>query len=176
VPEAPITIAVVSWNTRDLLARCLESMAPEVERGRADVWVVDNASTDGSPDLVSDRFGWAHLVASQENLGFGKAVNLVARQTSSQWLAPANADVVLRPGALEALLEAGARDPGAGAIAPRLIHPGGATQHSVFAFPTIPYSFLLAVGGFRFSATVADRLAFPGHWDTERARSTRGRR
>ncbi len=166
----PITIAVVSWNTRDLLTRCLESLKPEVERGRAEVWVVDNASTDGSPKLVAERFRWVELVASPENLGFGRAVNLVAKRTSSEWLATANADVALRPGALDALLETGARDPEAGAIAPRLVLPNGETQHSVFAFPTVPYSFLLATGAYRLSATVGDRLAFVGHWNTERAR------
>ena len=170
MPDAPVTTAIVSWNTRDLLARCLESMAPEAERGVADVWVVDNASADGSADLVRERFPWVNLIASQENLGFGRAINLVASRTSSEWIATSNADVALRPGALDTLLEAGARDPGAGAVAPRLIHPNGATQHSVFGFPTIPFSLILATGAFRFSKGVADRLAFPGHWDTERAR------
>jgi GT2 family glycosyltransferase len=165
-----VTVAIVSWNTRDLLKRCLESFAPEAERGRVDVWVVDNASTDGSADLVREEFPWVELVASDENLGFGRAVNLVAQRTSSEWFAPSNADIALRPGALDALLDAGRRDTGAGAIAPRLIHPGGATQHSVFAFPTIPYSLLLAVAGFRFSRTIADRLAFPGYWNSDRAR------
>src|SRR5205807_1663593 len=120
--------------------------------------------------LVRERFDWVHLIASEENLGFGSAINLVARRTSSEWLAPANADIALRPGALERMLEAGARDPGAGAIAPRLVLPNGETQHSVFAFPTITFSFLLAIGGFRLSSTIGDRLAFPGHWNTERAR------
>jgi len=170
VPAVPVTIAVVSWNTRDLLARCLESLEPAVDRGRAAVWVVDNASTDGSPELVAESFRWVQLVAASENLGFGRAVNLVAERTSSEWLAAANADVALRPGALDALLETGARDPGAGAIAPRLVLPNGETQHSVFAFPTIPFSFLLATGAYRLNATIGDRLAFVGHWNRERAR------
>jgi GT2 family glycosyltransferase len=165
-----VTIAIVSWNTRDLLARCLDSLAPEVERGMAEVWVVDNASSDGSPDLVRDRYDWVHLIASEENLGFGKALNLVAEQTSSEWIATANADIALRPGALDTLLEAGSRDPRAGAVAPRLLLTTGETQHSVFAFPTITFSFLLAIAAFRFSKTVGDRRAFPGYWNTERAR------
>ena len=167
---APVTIAIVSWNTRELLARCLDSLAPEVERGRAEVWVVDNASTDGSPDLVRERYGWVRLVASPANQGFGKAINLVARQTSSEWVATANADIALHPGALDALLAAGERDPGAGAIAPRLVLPDGETQHSVFAFPTITFSVLLATGAYKLSRTLGDRRAFVGHWDTERAR------
>ena len=167
---AAVTVAIVSWNTRELLGRALDSLKPEVDSGRAEVWVVDNASSDGSPDLVRERYPWVKLIASDENLGFGSAINVVARQTESDWIATANADIALRPGALETLLEAGARDPRAGAIAPRLVLTTGATQHSVFAFPTIVYSFLLAFGAFKISRTVGDRRAIPNHWDAERAR------
>jgi GT2 family glycosyltransferase len=163
-------VAIVSWNTRDLLERCLRSLQPYAERGTAEVWVVDNASSDGSAELVRERFGWVNLIASEENLGFGRAVNLVAERTSTPWIATANADIALRPGAIEALLEAGERDPGAGAIAPRLVVPNGDTQHSVFAFPTIPFAFVVATGLFRLSRKLADRCALPGHWDSERAR------
>jgi GT2 family glycosyltransferase len=48
--------------------------------------------------------------------------------------------------------------------------PDGDTQHSVFGFPTVPYSLILAVGAFRLSSSLADRLAVPGHWNKERAR------
>lgn len=168
--RASVVVAIVSWNTRDLLARCLESFAPEVHRGRVELWVVDNASSDGSPELVRERFGWVRLVASQENLGFGRAVNLVAERTSSEWIVPANADIALRPGALDALLVAGERDPGAGAIAPRLVLSDGTVQHSVFAFPTVPFAFLLAIGAYHLSTSLGDRLAIPGCWDKERAR------
>jgi N-acetylglucosaminyl-diphospho-decaprenol L-rhamnosyltransferase len=167
---AAVTVVVVSWNTRELLARCLDSLAPEVEHGRADLWVVDNGSQDGSADLVRERYGWAQLIAGTENLGFGRAVNLVASRTSSEWIAIANADVALRRGALNALLEAGAGDPGAAAIAPRLILPDGTTQHSVFAFPTIPFALVLATGVARYWRALGDRLALLGYWDTERAR------
>jgi len=165
-----VAVAVVSWNTRELLARCLSSLAPEAKGGRADVWVVDNASGDGSAELVRERFGWAQLIASPENLGFGRAVNLVAKRTSTEWLAVANADIAVRHGALDALLAAGRADPGAGAVAPRLVLPDGSTQHSVFAFPTIPYSLLLAAGAYRLSPTIGDRFAIPGRWDKGRAR------
>ncbi|HKP92108.1 MAG TPA: glycosyltransferase family 2 protein [Thermoleophilaceae bacterium] len=165
-----VAVAVVSWNTRDLLDRCLRSLEPEARRGAAEVWVVDNASTDGSPDLVRDRFDWVRLVASDENLGFGRAVNLVARQTASEWVAPANADVALHPGALDAMLAAGERDRGAGAIAPRLVLPDGSTQHSVYAFPSIPFALVLHSGAARLSRRLGDRMQLIGYWDTERNR------
>src|SRR4051812_44753022 len=104
-----------------------------------DLWVVDNASSDGSADLVRDRYGWVNLIASEENLGFGTAITFVGSKPRSDWIAPANADIALRPGALQALLDAGERAPRAGAIAPRLVLTTGATQHSVFAFPTITF-------------------------------------
>ena len=169
-PGAHVTLAVVSWNTRDLLARCLDSVAGEVEDGRVEAWVVDNASSDGSAELVRDGYGWARLLALDENPGFGAAVNLVAERTASPWLAIANADVALRPGALDALLAAAEQDPGAGAVAPRLVQPDGTTQHSVFGFPTLPHAVLLSSGLYRLGPDLADRLAVPGHWDTERAR------
>src|SRR5258708_17414457 len=134
--DVPISIAVVSWNTRDLLRDCLLSLAQDALEARAQVWVVDNASSDGSADLVREQFPWVSLVASDENLGFGRAVNLVAERTGTDWIAPANADVRVTPGALDRLLEAGVNDPRAGAIAPRLVLPDGRTQHSVFPVPT----------------------------------------
>src|SRR5205823_6559200 len=87
-----VTVAVVSWNTRDLLAHCLDSLAREVRAGTAEAWVVDNASADGSPALVREHYPWARLLALDENVGFGAAVNLVADRTESPWLAVANAD------------------------------------------------------------------------------------
>jgi N-acetylglucosaminyl-diphospho-decaprenol L-rhamnosyltransferase len=170
VATSAVAIAIVSWNTRELLERCLRSLEPYAERGVAEVWVVDNASGDGSADLVRERFGWVNLIASEENLGFGRAVNAVAQRTATPWIATANADIALRPGSIEALLDAADSDPGAGAIAPRLVVPNGDTQHSVFAFPTIPFSFVLATGAFRLNRWLADRYALPGHWDSERAR------
>ena len=169
-PSPAVTVSIVSWNTRDLLARCLESLKPDVDEGIADVWVVDNASSDGSPKLVRERFPWANLIASEENLGFGSAANLAASKTDSEWIAIANADVAVHPGALTTLLEAGARDPRAGALGPRLRMPNGRTQHSVGAFPSIAFSLLNAVGAFRFQSPLADRFAFPERWDSERRR------
>jgi GT2 family glycosyltransferase len=165
-----ITAAVVSWNTRDLLDRCLESLRPEAESGRLQVCVVDNASSDGSAALVRGRHPWAELIASEENLGFGAAVNRVAAQSSGDWLLIANADIALRRGALDVLLETGRRDPGAGAIAPRLVLPDGSTQHSVFAFPTLPFAIVLNSGLFHLSRDLGDRLALLGRWDDTRAR------
>jgi N-acetylglucosaminyl-diphospho-decaprenol L-rhamnosyltransferase len=165
-----VSVAVVSWNTRELLRRCLESFAAEAERGRCEVWVVDNASSDGSAEMVRDEFPWVHLDASAENLGFGPAVNRVAKRTQTPWIGIANADIALQPGALDALLEAAARDPGAGAIAPRLVLPDGSAQHSVFTFPTIGSTLVVASGIGRAVKPLGERALLLGMFDAERAR------
>jgi GT2 family glycosyltransferase len=161
---AQVAVAVVSWNTRELLRDCLESLRGEP---LAEVWVVDNASTDGSAAMVRDEFPQVQLLALESNVGFGPAVNLVAARTTTPFVAPANADVALRPGALTALLAAARRSPRAGVLAPRLVLPSGETQHSVYAFPTLPFTLAFNLG---LAQRFGDRLCLEGHWDPERER------
>jgi len=167
--SADVTVAVVSWNSRDVLERCLRSLEPEVESGAADVWVVDNGSSDDSPALVRERFGWATLIEPGENLGYGRAVNLVAERTDTPWIAPSNADVELEAGALGRLL-ATARETGAGAVAPRLILPDGSTQHSVYGFANYPALLAFNTGLHRVVPRLGDRLLVEGCWDPDRRR------
>ena len=128
------------------------------------MWVVDNGSQDGSVEMVRTRHPDVRLVASERNLGFGGAVNLVAGRTASEYLVAANSDVEVVGDALDHLVAALERDRGAGAAAPRLLLPDGRVQHSVFAFPTVASTLLYALGLF------GDRLCSPGRWDERRAR------
>ena len=166
----PVTIAVVNTNGRELLAACLRSLAPEVEAGRAEAWVVDNASSDGSPEMVEREFPWVNLVASPENLGFPQAANLSADRTTGEWLATANEDIELTPGALETLLAAAERHPEAAIVAPRLVLPDGSTQHTVYSFPTFLVTAAHHLGLQRLSRRLGERLCLEGYWDPDRPR------
>lgn len=168
--SAPVTVAVVSWNTRELLGECLRSLEADVRAGRAAVWVVDNGSSDGSAELVREGFDWARLEQPGENLGFGRAVNLVAGRTESPWLVAANADVALEPGALTALLATGDSRPRAGAVAPQLVLPDGSVQHGVHPFPTLPFTVAFNLGVHRLSPSAGERLCLEGFWDHTRPR------
>src|SRR5438105_820302 len=114
---AAAVIVVVSWNTRELLACSLESLAADARLGVARVRVVDNGSSDGSPAMVRERFGWAELVELPGNPGYGAAVNAGAAGAREPWIVAANADVEAGPGALGALLAAAERHPRAGVLA-----------------------------------------------------------
>ncbi len=165
-----VAVAVISWNTRELLLRCLRSLAMEVDAGRAEVWVVDNGSADGSAEAVREQAPWAHLVQTGANLGFGAAVNLVARRSASPWLACANADVALEPGALEALLRSG-ESPRVGCVAPRLLLEDGSTQHSVYPLPTVPFTLTFNLGLHRVIPRLGNRLCLEGYWSSDRPRA-----
>jgi N-acetylglucosaminyl-diphospho-decaprenol L-rhamnosyltransferase len=164
-----VAIAVVSWNTRDLLDACLRSLRGDFEAGRADVWVVDNGSADGSAAMVRERHPWVHLLEST-NVGFGAAVNRVAALTETPWIAAANADVELTAGALESMLRTGADRRDAGAIAPRLVLGGGQVQHSVHPFPTLTLTLTFNLGLAQAIPALGDRLTIEGRWDPTRPR------
>ncbi len=79
---AELAVVIVSWNVRDLLASCLRSLFADLDRwgGATEVWVVDNASADGTPEMVAQDFPAVHLIASPENLGFAAGNNLALRK------------------------------------------------------------------------------------------------
>jgi GT2 family glycosyltransferase len=159
----PVAVAVVSWNTRDLLDRCLTSLRADHQAGRAEVWVVDNGSGDGSPALVRESHPWARLLERPDNPGFGAAVNEVAARTATEWIAPSNADIAVEPDALAALLGAGRRHPRAGVLAPALVLDSGEVQHSIHPFPTLGSTLAVHAGlgrltGQRFAVEGRTRL------------------
>ena len=132
--------------------------------------MVDNGSTDGSRELVRDEYGWATLIEPDDNLGFGPGVNAGAEGGDGAWIAAANADIELEPGALARLVEAGQRDPEVGIVAPRLVLPDGATQHSAHSFPTPSLAVAIALGLPSLSGRLADKLCIDGSWDPDRPR------
>jgi GT2 family glycosyltransferase len=162
-------VAVVSHATRDLLLRCLGSLAADALSGRARVVVVDNGSSDGSAAAAREAAPWAEVVELRENVGFGAAVNLVAARSDSAWVAAANADVELRAGSLAALLAA-AGDARVGALAPRLELPGGEAQDSVGPLPGVVVALAFGLGLHRVSRRLGQWLCLPGCWDPTRAR------
>jgi len=164
---ASVAIAVVSWNTRDLLDACLASMQPDAASGLTEVWVVDNGSTDGSPDMVREKHPWVRLLIPDSNLGYGPAVNRVAEQTSTPWVVASNADVELEPGAMAALVEAGRKDPAAGVLGPRLILNDGSTQPGVQPYPSVANALLRNLWAYKLSHRVGERLCLAGYWDPD---------
>ncbi len=128
-----LSIVVVNWNTRDLLAACLESIAAECANltdAAIETIVVDNGSSDGSAGMVEERFPWVRLIANRENSGFARANNQGVRASSAHYVMLLNSDTVLHAGALRALLSFVESRPRAGAVGPLLLNADGSLQPS----------------------------------------------
>ncbi len=138
-----LAVIIVSWNVKTLLDVCLLSLREELGRTevQATVWVVDNASSDGSADMVRTRHPWVKLEASPENLGFVRGNNLILERLQQQgypdcvWLL--NPDTTIQTGALSILLRFFAEHPRAGLVGPQLLNPAGSLQTSAFRFPDL---------------------------------------
>lgn len=142
-----LAIIIVSWNVKELLAACLRSVAADLAQSdfSAKVWVVDNASGDGSAEIVRRDFPEVKLIASDENLGFAGGNNAALRaigfETSRNDLPLPDAvlllnpDTVIHAGALQAVVNFLQHHPQVGVAGTRLIYGDGTFQHSAFAFP-----------------------------------------
>lgn len=147
-----LSVVIVSWNVRGLLAACLRSLFDDLERAGMEgtVWVVDNGSADGSPEMVARDFPAVRLIACRENLGFAAGNNLALQQICN--LQPAthnpqpatrnlqpiwllNPDTEVLPGATAALVGALKAHPQVGVAGAKLLRPDGSLQHSAFRFP-----------------------------------------
>jgi hypothetical protein len=123
-----ISVVVVSWNVRELLRRCLESVARAARARSLQIVVVDNASTDGSADLVRNDFPDATLIASTINLGFAKGNNLGLAASRGRYVFFLNPDTEILGDALDQLIGLLERDESVGLVGPRLVEPDGTVQ------------------------------------------------
>ncbi|MBE7157827.1 MAG: glycosyltransferase, partial [Rhodospirillales bacterium] len=107
LPSRPLrlSVVIVSYNTRDLTSECLRVLREELCDIPAEVLVIDNASTDGSPEAIRRTFPQVRLIANPHNAGFGAANNLAFAQARGHYLLLLNTDAFLQPGALRALIE-----------------------------------------------------------------------
>lgn len=135
--EAPeISVVIPSWNTRELLARCLETVE-EARKPATEVIVVDNGSEDGSAEMVAGRFAGVRLVRNERNEGFARACNQGMRLARGRYVLLLNTDTEVAPDALWLLWRFLEAHPGHGAAAPRLTGVDGRTQRTCQAFPNL---------------------------------------
>jgi GT2 family glycosyltransferase len=125
-----VTVILVNFNDRPHLAACLESVAATLGSIPYEILLVDNASTDGSPEAVAAAFPSVRLIRNAANPGFGAANNRAVRESSGEFLLFLNTDTVLQPGAVSALLEVLHSDPNTAAVGPLLFSGPGRVQVS----------------------------------------------
>lgn len=128
-----ITAAIISYNTKDLLRPCLESVVESQPRSTFEIIIVDNSSADGSREIAQSLSGSeevAKVIANDRNLGYAAACNQAIEASSGRYVLIVNADTLLRTGTLDALVEFMDSHPGTGIGAPKLLYPDGSLQVS----------------------------------------------
>lgn len=132
-----LSIIIVSWNTRDLLRRCLQSI--EAQRGdlRVEIIVVDNASHDGTPAMVRDEFPQVRLIETGANLGFSAGNNVGMRAAQGDWFLLLNPDTEMVGDALQRLIATLEDNPFVGVVGPRVQYGDGTEQVTRHRFPLL---------------------------------------
>ncbi len=133
-----LSIIIVSFNTKELLRRCLESIKKlKTENWKLETIVVDNGSTDGSVEAMEARYKDIKILRNEENLGFAKANNQGIKTAEGEFILLLNPDTEVKPDVLEELIKFVQNHPKAGVVGARLLNPDGSIQPSVYHFPTI---------------------------------------
>ena len=154
-----LDIVIVSYRSRDLLRRCLESLRAHPPRAEMNVVVVDNASADGTAEMVAAEYPEVELIASDRNLGFAAATNLGARAGSAPYLLALNPDTAVTEDALDAVLAVLRDHPDVAVVGPRLVREDGTLDHAAKrSFPT-PLSALGHFSGLGRGSGSSGRLA-----------------
>lgn len=155
-----LSVIIVSWNTRELLRRCLVALKQEIAGIDAEVFVVDNNSADGSADMVAAEHPWAKLIANDANLGFAKANNQAMKIAQGSYILLLNPDTEVQPGSIHTLLKFLPERRQAGVVAPQLLNSDGSIQRSCRAFPTFLNMLYELIGLSKFFPNVSTFRAY----------------
>jgi len=135
-----LSIIIINWNTRDLLADCLASVATEIAHfpsGQVETLVIDNASSDESVSMVQAHFPWVQVIQNPTNVGFAAANNQGMQMALGRYLLLLNSDTNVLPNALTTLVNFMEAHPEAGAAGSRYLNPDGSLQPSCYPAPTL---------------------------------------
>jgi len=132
-----VTIVIVSWNTRAILRDCLRSVYENAGPVNFDIIVVDNASTDGSAEMVRAEFAGVRVIANSDNRGFAAANNQGITVATGRYVLLLNSDTIVLDGAIAKTIAFADARPEAAVVGCRVLNPDRTLQASCFLFPSI---------------------------------------
>ena len=141
-PDVDLSVVIPSYNTRDLMEQVLRTVAEASTGIAVQVIVVDNASRDGSVEMVAEKFPDVELIRNDRNLGFGAANNVAFRRVRGRYVLLLNSDTIVRPDTLRTMVAFMDDHPEAGAAGCKILNPDGTLQlESRRGFPTPSAAF-----------------------------------
>ncbi len=137
-----LSIVLLSYNTRNLTEQTLHSVLAAAAGMEVEIFVVDNASVDGSADMVEEKFPEVHLMRNPENTGFSAGNNVALQQVQGRYVLLLNTDTIVRRDTLSCLVDFMEEHPQAGAAGCKILNPDGTLQlDSRRGFPTPAAAF-----------------------------------
>lgn len=141
-----VSVIIVNWNTRQLLANCLDSLVKTAEGLSLEYIVVDNGSSDGSQAMLREQYPQVKLLANQENVGFGRANNQGMDVAQGRYALLFNSDALATSGFLQCMVTLADTNPNIGMVGAHLLNQDGSFQASHTRFPTLWREFLVLSG------------------------------
>jgi len=141
-----VAVIVVTWNAKDVVRRCLASLAGATAGLECQLIVVDNASSDGTPEMVEREFPVATLIRNRENAGFARANNAGLRLARARYVCLINSDVIVPPDCLPSMAAYMDANPLVGLLGPRMLDAGGAPGPSCMRRPSLRIALVNALG------------------------------
>ena len=173
-PAAPgcnVSVIIPSFNAREHLRDCIRAVVSSAAGFAEEVLVIDNASTDGSPEAIEAEFAGVRVVRNTNNSGFAGAVNQGLKLASGQYLMLLNSDVIIRDNTIEQLMHFLGKHPEAAAAGPKVLNPDGTLQNKGYFFPSVGYSLIVLFGLNRLLPEGLKRRLFPGfYWNENEVR------
>jgi GT2 family glycosyltransferase len=146
VERLRISVIIATWNARDVLGRCLDSVLSQQVDGGFETIVVDNASTDRTAELLHSYSDRVRVITNDHNAAYSGANNMAAREARGEVLFFLNSDTELRgDDVLERLASAATAD-GVGVVGPKLVNPDGTLQPSCAPHPSVTSVAVVGVG------------------------------
>lgn len=140
-----LSIIIVSWNAKKYLKKCVDSIVNETGQYVKEIIVVDNASTDGSAELIRENYKQVTLICNDANLGFAKANNIGIKQSRGRYVLFINSDVEVLGGCIEKMVPYMEQHPQIGMLGPQILDASGNIQRSCMGFPTLWNTFCRAL-------------------------------
>jgi len=161
-----VSIVIASWNARELLIGCLRSIGSAEPSLRYQVIVVDNGSTDGSAEAITQLYPETTLIRNPVNKGYAGATNQGIAAATAEYLLLLNNDTEIRPGAISYLADFMDRNPDVGVASCHTIYPDGGLQYPARCFPGIRETLLDGLCfGRLLPRGLRARLMRGGYWD-----------
>lgn len=143
MPELKISIIIVNWKVRPLLEKCLDSILADTENIAKEIFVIDNDSRDGTPEMIMANYPEVTMIALPRNRGFAQANNLALKQSRGQYIFLLNPDTKIQPGFFKTILEYLNNHPEVALLGPRILNADLSQQASIRRFPDLVSQILV---------------------------------